>query len=138
MPGPGSKACPKGPSRKTLKRKARALEVDIIDRVRAECVDRDGYCRIRQSGADALLGPCRSFSQWAHLEEHRRGKTRNQPPEERHQRKFSCMMCDGHHDLYDLHRFRITYLTDDAADGPLRYEKSSGETFDERMIRTSF
>jgi len=92
--------------------------------VRAQCVERDGPCRIR----GAPFGPCRGPSQWAHYGPHRRCRTVGRPPLERHRRDASFMMCDGHHDLYDGqrlengHRLQVEALTDRGTDGPLRFQ----------------
>jgi hypothetical protein len=111
-------------SEPTEKEKAREdrREALVKKHVRAECVDRDGYCRV-QSDDPALLaivGPCSGFSQWSHWEAHRRAHTRGQAPEHRHTTAGSGMLCDGHHTAYDARDWQIEYLTPRGADGPVR------------------
>lgn len=87
--------------------------------VRAECAARDGYCRL---AGVARFPPCSGPSEWAHVGEHRRFKTRGMEPEARHTTAGSVMFCADHHHLYDANRLQITALTERQCDGPLRYE----------------
>lgn len=141
MPGPGSVACPK-PKKGRLAKKARdRLEPAIVKAVRKLVDERDGYCRLHWTNRSAtgrlllaFFGTCSGPSEWCHVEEKRRGKTRGQAPEERHTTQGSVKFCRQHHQGkggYDLHGFRITYLTARGCDGPLRYVKSSGDFLDE-------
>ena len=117
---------PKGPTARRRAARARA-ERPVKDQVRAECVDRDGSCRLatRSKGDVAgLVGPhvCRGRSQWAHLGDHKRARTRGMAPEERHTTAGSLMLCEGAHDQYDRRRkpyLDIDPVTSRGADGPL-------------------
>lgn len=96
----------KGRTRKQVKatkdRTASALE----RRVRMECVARDEYCRFFGL---PLMGACEGASEWAHLGEWRRARTRGLPPERRHHTQGSLMLCEFHHDEYDAYRLDINY-----------------------------
>jgi hypothetical protein len=101
---------PKPPSHKRVKAKRDRLEAKIKKAVRAQTVERDGHCFIFSrlpAGLRALLGPCAGSSEWAHIGEHRRFKTRGLPPEERHTTAGTAQMCEKHHDAYDAHEFDI-------------------------------
>lgn len=113
---------PKPEKAEKVKAREDRREARVIKHVRAECVDRDGYCRFQSEDPDliAIVGLCRGPSQWAHLEEHRRGRTMGQPPEQRHDPRYSAMFCDIHHDAYDAFKWRVEYLTARGANGPLR------------------
>jgi hypothetical protein len=63
-------AIPKGKTRKQLKAKAGRAEAAVKRRVRAQCVERDGFCRLMG------CGPCHGVSEWAHLHRKRRSQTR--------------------------------------------------------------
>lgn len=103
--------------------------------MRATCVERDGQCRahintryerVDFSGGHLLLGDCEGVSEWAHMHERRRSKTRNQAPEVRHDTKYSLMLCTRHHAQYDGRerpRLFITALTRRGADGPLKFRR---------------
>lgn len=95
---------PKPEPRARARRRAARREAAVKARVRAAVARRDGYCRLRHvAGLPACGGP----SQWAHLGEHRRFRTRGRPPEQRHCEEGSLMLCDRHHDLYDCNRLAI-------------------------------
>ncbi len=110
---------PKPEKRKTAKTRERREESEIIKVERAKCVQRDGYCRLQ--GADGF-GACNGNSEWAHLGDFKRWKTRGMAPEERHRADKSLMMCDHHHNMYDLHKMDIEELTPEGADGWLRFK----------------
>lgn len=114
-------AQPKGRTRAQLKAAKDRREAKVKKSVRQQCVDRDGHCR----AALHVQTPCIGESQWAHMHEKRRSKTRGQAPEMRHMTAWSLMLCRGHHDAYDG-RTRpvlvITALTDYGADSLLRME----------------
>ena len=101
----------------------RRQERKLIDSVRAQCVDRDGTCRVGRNLTLGFLGPCGGHPEWAHIGDFRRFKTRRMDPTFRHQSAHSAMLCGAHHDLYDAHVFDIQELTDQGADGPLAFVK---------------
>lgn len=113
---------PKPTPRRILKARAKRAESALVPLVREQCVDRDGYCRL---AGVARFGPCSGPSQWAHHHEKSRAKTRNMAPEERHDRRWTFMMCQGHHEdglyAYDLNRMDIEMLTERGADGPMQF-----------------
>jgi len=118
--------------RKREKARRKRAEAKTIKTVRAEVVARDGYCRLQVRGLDAretiaaIFGPCRGASEWAHLGEKKRFKTRGQTPEDRHQSAHTCMLCDAHHDAYDANRIRISYRTAQGANGAMLFECEEG------------
>ncbi len=83
--------------------------------VRAICVERDGYCRLMG------LTPCDGPSEWCHLEEKKRARTRGMSPEKRHTQDFSMMACRKHHQMYDTGEIQIA-MTEKGADGPIRVQ----------------
>jgi len=109
--------------------KRRRAEGPVAKRVRQQCDDRDGYCRMGRavmgfnddtwtvrSAVDACEGP----SQWAHLGDGTRAKTRGMKPEQRHHTTHSLMLCRLNHDRYDgrdYPRLTIRALTESGADG---------------------
>ncbi len=128
---------PNGPTAR-YRAKRRRAEGPIAKKVRARCEYRDGYCRICEwennpddthrgdDGMDWLPYAkdewSRGPSQWAHMRENSRAKTRGMEPEARHTTALSMMLCEFHHDHYDgRRRPRITIqaLTELGADGPL-------------------
>ena len=117
MPGPGSLACPKPESRKRQKARETREARKVVTAVRAQCVERDGHCRL--AGVLAA-GPCFGRSEWAHLAEYRRSKTLGQPAEQRHTVQGSLMLCQGHHGRYDRHEFELEPLTALGAESTLR------------------
>lgn len=111
------------PRKRTVARKQRQ-EAAIIQAVRAQCVDRDGHCRVMRDGApEQFFGACRGRSEWSHASSHRRSKTMGMAPEDRHQRSRSMQLCSAHSAAYDQHRMDIVELSDAGCDGPLRYER---------------
>jgi hypothetical protein len=111
--------------RRRVKAREQRQAAKVVKSVRAQCVDRDGYCRIYQHrwiqgfGSTPRLGACEGASEWAHLGEKKRFKTRGQAPEIRHTTAGSLMLCAKHHDDYDEGRLRIV---GDDANQPLRFE----------------
>ena len=108
---------PKGPSRATLKGRKDRAEATRKRVIRARCVERDGYCRVSPSGTVVgdvieIIHVCSGPSQWAHLGEKKRFKTRGQAPEVRHTTAGSLMLCTKHHDDYD--EGRLSIVGDDA------------------------
>jgi hypothetical protein len=80
------------PSRKDrlrVERREERQETAIKKQVRADCVIRDGYCRVTHGigteiTANAwafVVGSCAGVSEWAHFGEKKRFKTRNLSPE---------------------------------------------------------
>ena len=113
---------PKPIKRKTLKgRKVRA-ESKVTQRIRALCVDRDGDCRLKNTNG---FGPCGGESEWAHLGEKKRARTRGMAPEVRHTTAGSLMLCTRHHQLYDSGTMTIEPTTPNGADGLMRFTDKS-------------
>lgn len=104
-------AAPKGESRKRIKGRRDRKEATVKKSVRSQCVDRDGFCRLMG------LGLCEGVSEWAHLGEKKRFKTRGQAPEVRHTTAGSFMACTGHHYSYDAGEIHIEAMTPNGADG---------------------
>ncbi len=120
---------PKGRTKRQLKGRKARHEAAVIAVVRAVCVERDGYCRIRKSGPTLAIvvevfGACDGPSQWCHMHQKRRSRTVGQAPEVRHTTADSFMACVRHHADYDAYRLLITSLTRAGADGPLRFTRS--------------
>ena len=125
----GGVACPKPEPRARVTRRRQRTAAKVVRSVREQCVDRDGYCRIWNASPTLQFGGCAGDSQWAHLGESKRFKTRGKPAEERHTTAGTLMLCQRHHDMYDgrLHpRIAIEPQTDRGADGPMTY--TSGRT----------
>jgi hypothetical protein len=119
------RAVPKPETRKRIKgRKVRA-EAKVKKFTRAKCVERDDYCRLMRDNllAVQLFDACGGPSQWAHLEDKKRARTRGQAPEMRHTRAGSLMLCEKHHTDYDHGRIKIG-LSPAGADGPLRWRRA--------------
>lgn len=98
-------------------------EARVVQRVRAACVERDGYCRLAWATAIATcpIDECEGPSEWAHLEGHRRFETRGMEPDARHATTWTTMLCKRHHESYDAHDFYVEPIVDArGADGPLR------------------
>ena len=108
--------CPKPEPRKTAKARETREARKVVTAVRARCVERDGACRVKGWPFGECVGP----SEWAHLEQYRRFKTRGQRPEQRHTTAGSVILCRYHHHLYDAHQLEIHPLTTLGADGTLR------------------
>jgi len=111
---------PKGPTAKYRAKRKRA-EAPVAKRVRAACVKRDGHCRYGNSDWHTQ---CAGPSEWAHMGEKKRAKTRGMKPEERHTTADSLMLCRKHHDCYDCRRkprLWIRALTDEGANGSLHF-----------------
>lgn len=77
---------------KRTKGRAGRLEAAVTRSVRAACVMRDGHCRIGEwemnpldwHSEDVQGDECDWWSEWAHLGEKRRARTRGQAPTVRH------------------------------------------------------
>lgn len=83
----------------------RRKEAAVIAKVREACVERDGQCRLNDW--QLVYGPCEGASQWAHLFDKKRFQTRGMKPSDRHATKWTAMLCERHHRLYDLHVLHI-------------------------------
>ena len=113
--------------------KRRRAEDPVKRAVRADCVERDGYCVLQRIvprdviAADLFPIDCNGPSQWTHMHARRRSQTRNQAPEVRHDTRYSFMACERHHDQYDGRHYRyrlfVTALTRAGADGPLKIRR---------------
>ena len=100
--------------RKRVKARRKRQEATVATGVRAQCVERDGYCLLRArvfGGFGRCLGP----SEWAHIGTHRRAHTRGQAAARRHTTAGSGMLCQRHHAAYDAHEFDL--VPSDAALG---------------------
>lgn len=115
---------PKGESRKVLKGRRQRHAAKVITAVRAQCVERDGGCRVGIDGPwPDHIGSCDGVSEWAHMPQKRRSKTRGMEPEVRHTTADSLMLCTKHHDQLDGRRrprLTITPLTELGCNGELR------------------
>lgn len=118
-------AFPKPEPRKRTKGRAKRDERSIVADVRAACVERDGSCRIATMRpgdkwtTDAT--PCAGPSQWAHMHDVRRSKTRGLAPDVRHTTRGSFMACEAHHGAYDAKLLIVLPMSVDGADGPLMF-----------------
>ena len=123
---------PKHRPRTTTRNRSRVRVA--IGTARAECVERDGPCRVAKAIAEAdnvliqndlvmAFGECQGRSEWSHYNAtHRRSKTVNQDPEERHTSAHSLMLCTYHGAEYDQHRMDITELEPAGCHGRLRFQ----------------
>jgi hypothetical protein len=116
----GRQRKPKGPTARARARK-RAKEAPVVKSVRAQCVERDVYCRL--SG----MGRCEGPSEWCHLGEKKRFKTAGQAPQVRHTTAGSFMGCKRHHGLYDSGVLLVEpFDAELGADGHLRILDTRG------------
>lgn len=129
-----SLAYPKPVTRRTVQARKRRAEAAVIAKVRAACVERDGYCRFhRQAVNDWYVQGgwykepgCEGPAEWAHLRGHRRSHTRGQAPGLRHTTTHSLMLCRRHHGMEERGDMRVKYLTEQGCDGPLRFSYTEG------------
>lgn len=132
--GLGGVACPKPEPRKRTKGRKDRGEAKVKKSVRALCVKRDGFCRLCRPWRETLgLLGCNGESEWAHLEEQRRFKTRGQSAERRHSTAGSMMLCTVHHRLYDAHDITIKWLTPFGADGLMQFRFKMNRCAEEFM-----
>ena len=111
--------CPKpgrGQTIKAVNAKAHRVESKVKGLVRAHVSARDGDCRL------AGVTSCWGESEWAHLEESRRSKTRGQAPELRHTVQGSAKLCTGHHRAYDAHQIVILNIGPKGAEGRITWD----------------
>lgn len=121
-------ACPKQEPRKRTKARARRVESLQAQKVRAQVFERDGDCRLNVPSLVDLFGACSGESEWAHLGDMRRFKTRGKAPAERHTTAGSLRLCSGHHAQYDGRarpRIGIQPASSDGADGRLGFFKGA-------------
>lgn len=107
-------ACPKPEPLKRTKRRKLRKESEVKMEVRAFCVVRDGDCRLR---GRLPWFPCDGVSEWAHLGDKKRARTRGMKPEDRHTSAGSMMLCTVHHRAYDDGRMSYRPLTKQGANG---------------------
>jgi len=113
--------------RKTIKLKRgrkRRSESKRVKSVRPQVVARDGYCRIQK---DLQLNECEGKSEWAHLPDYTRAKTRKMSPEQRHSTEWTIMACTKHHDQIDGRRkpkILVAMPDPEGADGLLLWQKA--------------
>lgn len=113
--------------RRIVNARAQRHAAKVVKSVRAQCVTRDGYCRIgnwEDNGDDWHSWDmedsfCDGPSEWAHLGDKQRFKTRGMPPEVRHTTAGSLMACHKHHADYDAGLIDIQPEGERGADGPL-------------------
>ncbi len=113
-PGPTAKA----------RAKRKLTDAKYAKLIRAVCVERDGYCRYGGKAGDQIA--CAGPSEWAHLGDKTRAKTRGMAPEARHTTRDSLMLCKAHHDAYDGRRrprLLIEMAGSCGADGPVYFEE---------------
>lgn len=110
-----------GPTARARAHKA-AKDARYAKKIRALVAERDGECRI----GDWELNPgdthdewlsnenmpprdfsCDGHSEWAHLGDGKRFKTRGMAPEQRHSTARSLMLCTRHHRMYDAGEMAI-------------------------------
>jgi hypothetical protein len=104
---------PKPATRATVKRRRQRVERRVKQSIRAQCVERDGYCRL---GCD-----CTGPSEWAHYGGFKRARTLGQAPERRHTTEGSLMLCRRHHTQYDRGELIIEAHSDRGCDGYLTF-----------------
>ncbi len=105
------------------KRRRQRKDLDVEMKVRGDVMTRDGVCRLAFVVGEFRfrIGRCEGVSEFAHLGEFRRFKTRGMLPEERHNTPGTMSLCTKHHRLYDAHTMNIEALTEDGADGAMRF-----------------
>ena len=119
---------PKPESRRRTKGRKKRHEATVARSVRAIVADRDGRCRLFGT---TIFGCCAGRSEWAHMDNGRRFKTRGmRNPHDRHRTDASLILCGSHHQhgpfALDRHTLLIELLTDRGADGPLRFLSARG------------
>lgn len=114
---------PKPRSRAAQKKASGRKAAKVVKSVRAQCVERDGYCRaVVALALEYGEEWCRGVSEWAHLGDKKRFKTRGQAPEVRHTTAGSLMLCTKHHRDYDEGRIVID---GDDANLPLQFRRAT-------------
>ncbi len=104
---------PKPKPHRLVKDAKKRVERKVILDVRAQCVTRDGYCRLfRLKVGDVIIGStswhrCHGQSEWAHLGAMKRARTRGMAAERRHRTDGSVMLCRLAHAAYDAGKLDI-------------------------------
>jgi hypothetical protein len=96
-------AHPKGKTKRQLKARKDRQEARVKRSVRAEVAKADGFCRLSEI-EDHI---CSGRSEWAHLGDKKRARTRKQTPEVRHTTAGTLMLCTPAHRAYDDGLWRI-------------------------------
>ena len=118
--------------RKRAKGRRRRAASAVVKTVRAQVKDRDGYCRLYGVQAPIAFGPCEGLSEWSHVGEKKRYRTRGlRDPRDRHATTHSLMLCKKHHGVYDANVFHIELLTPNGADSRLRFVRKDGIVWEE-------
>lgn len=117
---------PKPTPRAKLKARAQRAESRHAQQVRAQVGERDGDCRLGDPSLWLIFGACEGESEWAHMPEKRRSKTRGLPATERHTTAGSVRLCSWHHAKVDRRGPRpwidMQPATSRGADGPLGFQ----------------
>jgi hypothetical protein len=92
---------PKPTPRKRVNAKAKRVESTHAQQVRALVVERDGSCRLADPALWLIFGACSGESEFAHMPERRRSKTRGMDPKIRHDKAHTLMLCTKHHAMAD-------------------------------------
>jgi hypothetical protein len=92
----------------------RRKEAAVIAKVRAACVERDGYCLL---GHGAVWGRCEGPSTLAHVLGKRRSQTRGMAAEKRHDAAWCVMLCARHHGMEEAHQLGVMAEDDRGANG---------------------
>lgn len=122
---------PKPEPIKRVKGRRKRAEAVVKKEVRRQVCTRDGYCRVNVADRVTVgtLGRHEGLSEWAHLEEKRRSKTRGMNPEERHTTQDTVMFCTRHHQMYDARQFSVEFFDRfTRADGLIRLVAPGGGT----------
>ena len=120
---------PKGEPRRIRKGRQRRQEGAVKKSVRAQCVERDGHCRIaamrdgdrRYPATLLLFCGCAGPSQWAHRRGFRRSLTRGMAPEERHTTGGTLMLCEHHHSMEEEASLKLLISSEAGCDGSLGF-----------------
>lgn len=107
----------KGESIESVKDRKRLAEEAQQRKVKKKVRARDGFCRL--SEVNKWFGLCGGISEWAHLNDKKRARTRGQAPEVRHTSAGSLQLCSTHHQAHDAGKLPIEPKTKDGADGVL-------------------
>ncbi len=120
-------AHPKPTPRKRIKAKAKRHENKTQAAARAHCVTRDGRCVVSRipfvsrQQLFAQFGLCEGPATLMHLAGHRKGQTKKQAPEHRHNPAMLAMGCVGHHEAEEHKGLRFVPLTERGMDGPVAW-----------------
>lgn len=113
------------PTRKRLKGRKLRTEAAVAKKVRAACVERDHRSRLTWEvwlwGLDGVPEDWMGVPELVHMHVARRSKTRGMAPSIRFNTKTCLILPRAIHRLYDAKELTIEALTDQGADGPLRF-----------------